>query len=120
MPRQHDTGGPRFRTAGTIEPRRVSLRRGEIVPNPMFSQDRAVAVASQVDGLEHAVPLDQLTLARAQGQWPQALCNSTVVPGALGARGRDCRICHRLVQAAQRPQQPQRRQSWWRRLLLRH
>ena len=120
MRRKHDIDELRVWTAGTIEPRRGSPRGGEIVPTPTFPQDRAVAVASQVDGLEHAVPLDQLTLARTRGEWPQALCSSTVVPGALGARGRDCRICRHLVQATQRPKQSGRRRSWWRRLLLRY
>ena len=79
--------------------------------------DRAVAVASQVDGLEHAVPLSELTLARSAGQWPLALCAATVVPAALGASGRDCRRCRHLVLATRSTPRRDPLTGWWRRLL---
>jgi hypothetical protein len=120
MSRQHNIGGTRSRTPGPTEVRRGPRPSREIVPRSTPGRDRAVAVASQVDGLEHAVPLDELASARTRGQWPQALCDSTVVPGALGALGRECRSCRRLVQAAQRRQRPEPQRSWWRRLLFRH
>lgn len=101
-----------------VEARRESVAGPLPVVEATASRDRAVAVASQADGLEHAVPLDEVTLARSRGEWPLALCATTVVPAALGASGRDCRRCRGLVLVGRRAVSRGRR-SVWRRLLAR-
>lgn len=115
MPRQHSeeaTPAP----VPAPDPRAAALSTPALPAGP---SDRAVAVASQADGLEHAVPLHAITVARAEGQWPLALCQAIVVPGALGTSGRDCRRCRALVLATSTTPRHQRQHGWWRRLLAR-